>query len=263
MSNPVDPEIRRDTKTCYGRLSIIREFSSNTSAYGLPEIARSESKHNLIYWSIALSAFTGFMIYFIVRAILAYLDYPTQIDLSIDAEWPQHFPAFSFCNVGAIHFDQFIGPFLNYTNTLNWTDTNDTTTLTLYQIGFVADFVRDTLNRNESMEPFFYQLSSMLYSCSYNSIQCSIADFIPFITSTYGLCYTFNAKLKNGSDSSIRYGNEYAGEGKLELGLYVHSHEYVPYLVDSKCTGHSSNQIPNVFVVVQVSAQLVSYMIIR
>ncbi|CAF4828666.1 unnamed protein product [Rotaria sp. Silwood1] len=72
----------------------------------------------------------------------------------------------------------------------------------------------------------------MLYTCSYNSQHCSAADFISFTTSAYGLCYTFNAKLKKDSVNSIRYGNENGGDGRLELGLYVHSNQYVPYFVD-------------------------------
>ncbi|CAF1353771.1 unnamed protein product [Rotaria sordida] len=85
------------------------------------------------------------------------------------------------------------------------------------------------------MEPFFYSLSSMLYTCTFNSQPCSAADFISFTSSTYGLCYTFNAKLKNSSNNSVRYGHQNGGTGKLNLGLYVHSHQYVPHVEDSEC----------------------------
>ena len=232
--SPIDSEIRKDNKKRPGRRSIIEEFGLTTSTHGLPGIARSESKHNRLYWTIAFIAFTALMIYCIVRAVLAYFGYPTQINLSIDTEWPQYFPAFSFCNAGGIRFDTFIGPFFNYTNTFNLTDTNDTTTLSLFEALFIGNFVRDLLDNNRSMEPFFFPLSSTLCSCTFNSIPCSVADFIPFITAAYGLCYTFNAKLKNGINDSVRYGSKDGGAGKLELGLYVHSHQYVPYLTDSK-----------------------------
>ncbi|CAF0894858.1 unnamed protein product [Rotaria sordida] len=229
------------------RNSIIHEFCLNTSTHGLPGIARSESLHNCLFWLISLLICTGFMLYLVIKAILAYFEYPTQLDVNIVPEWPQYFPAFSFCNVGAIRFDQFIEPFINYTNTLNLTNTNDTTTLSSFQAMYISSFVQYKLNRNESMDPFFYSLSSMLWTCSYNSQPCSASNFISFTTSTYGLCYTFNAKLKNDSVNTIRYGNENGGEGRLELGLYVHSNQYVPYLVDSTgivCLIHGNRKIP-------------------
>lgn len=230
----IDEERERDKKKHRGWFSIIQEFSMNTSAHGLPGIARSNSLHNRAYWSIALLAFTGFMIYLIVEAVRAYLEYPTQMDLSIDPEWPQYFPAFSFCNTGGMRSDLFLGPLLNYTNSLNLTNSNDTSILFPNQTLSVANFVRDTLNANKSMEPYFYSLSSMLYSCLFNSVPCNETDFIPFITPTFGLCYTFNAKLKDATYESVRDGNQNGGTGNLELGLYVHSHLYLPYLTDSK-----------------------------
>ena len=69
------------------------------------------------------------------------------------------------------------------------------------------------------------------------------ADFIPFVTSTFGLCYTFNAKLKNSTDGSVRDGNKYGGSGKLELGLYVHSNLYLPYMIDSKYQKYYFNKL--------------------
>ncbi|CAF3589723.1 unnamed protein product [Rotaria sordida] len=99
------------------------------------------------------------------------------------------------------------------------------------------------------MEPFFYSLSSMLYTCTFNSQPCSAADFISFTSSTYGLCYTFNAKLKNSSNDNVRYGHQNGGTGKLNLGLYVHSHQYVPHVEDSigmVVLVHDNTQLPRI-----------------
>ncbi|CAF3585086.1 unnamed protein product [Rotaria sp. Silwood1] len=169
------------------------------------------------------------MLYFIVKAILAYLQYPTQTDVRANVEWPQYFPAFSICNVASLRYDLFIEPFLNYTNTLNLTNENSTDALSPLQI---RNFIQYTVNRNESVAQYSFSLNSMLYQCLYNSMPCSSADFIPFISSTYGLCFTFNAKMKNSS-ASVRYANQYGGIGQLDLAFYVHSHQYVPYVVDS------------------------------
>jgi hypothetical protein len=147
-------------------------------------------------------------------------------------EWPQYFPAFSLCNASPLRMDKFMEAFVNYTNALHLTDTNDTTTLSVFQAQYITGFLVEMLNSNESVESFFYSLTSMLYSCSFNSVACSAADFIPFLSSQYGLCYTFNAKLKNSTSGSIRYGNEYGGNGQLDLSLYAHSDQYVPYISD-------------------------------
>ena len=215
------------------RRSIIHEFCLNTSTHALPGIARSLSWHNRLFWSISFACASGLMLFLIVQSIRAYLAYPTQIGLDIVTEWPQYFPAFSFCNVGILRFDQFFQPFVDFMNVLNLTNTNDTSTWTPAQASYMMRFILFQFNANRSMEPFFYSLPSMLYRCSYNGQPCSASDFIPF-TSTYGSCYTFNARLKNTSEDSLRYGNENGGAGKLELGLYVHSHQYVPYLSDGE-----------------------------
>ncbi|CAF3337634.1 unnamed protein product [Rotaria sp. Silwood2] len=130
---PIDSPTPNSNHHRSDRRSIIREFCLNTSAHALPGIARSTSIHNRLFWSILFISFTTIMIYFIVKTILVYFEYPTKIDVSYASESQQYFPAFSICNGLAMRFDQFIGPFLNYTNKRNLTDTNDTTTISAFQ----------------------------------------------------------------------------------------------------------------------------------
>jgi hypothetical protein len=216
------------------RRSIIQEFALNTSAHGIPGIVRSRSVRNRILWSITSLIFTDIMLYFIVRSIRAYYDYPTQTTVSIDTEWPQLFPACTICNASPFRFDLLIGPFMNYKHHHNVTVTNDVESFSSFHVAYIKDFVQDEINRNESLNAFFYPLSSMLFKCVFNDVPCSTADFTRFSSSTYGSCYTFNAKKKNSSDGNIRYGDEGGGFGQLELGLYAHSHQYLPYFSDGK-----------------------------
>ncbi len=228
---PKDLAMVKDESNKSGPLSIILDFCLNASTHGLFGIARSSvSLHNRVFWSIAFLAFTALMAYFVVSAILNYFQYPTNIDVNIVNEWPQYFPAFSLCNVSPLRMDLFIEPFLTYTNALNLTNTNDTTTISAYQSQFIWNFLIDCINNNQSVDSMFYSLPSMLYSCYFNSVPCSAADFTPFLSAEYGVCYTFNAKLKNSTSNSVRYGNEYGGNGELDLSLYVQSHQYVPYV---------------------------------
>jgi hypothetical protein len=218
------------------RRSIIREFALNTSTHGLPGIARSESIHNRLFWLIATTTFSSVMFYFVIQSIRAFFNYPTATSVSRILEWPQYFPAFTFCNLSPLRYDRFIGPFLNYTNARNLTNTNDTSSFSQYQAMYIRDFYQYKLNRNESLNEYFYPISSMMMSCQYNGVRCTGDDFISFSSSIYGLCYTFNARMKNMSNGNVHYSTENGGIGTLELRLYVHSHQYVPFINDGKYT---------------------------
>jgi hypothetical protein len=226
----VDQEALKPDPKLPRRGSIIREFSLNTSTHGIPSIARSRSIQNRIFWSVSTLIFAGIMMYFVIESILAFFQYPTQTSVSIIVEWPQAFPAVTICNYSPLRYDQFIGPFLNYTNTFNLTNTTDTTNFTYQQSLYINDFLIYKLNRNESLDDFFYTLNSMMMDCNYNGMSCSVTNFTSFISPTYGFCYTFNAKLKDVVNDGIRHNADNGGYGLLELSLYTYPHQYVPYL---------------------------------
>ncbi len=232
---PINAEALKPDPSAHRRRSIVREFSLNTSTHGLAGIARSESIPNRIFWSATTLIFTGVMCYFVVEAISDYFQYPTQTSITIAVEWPQDFPAVSICNYSPLRYDRFIGPFLNYTNSLNLTNTNDTTTFTQKEASYIRDFLGYKINRDEPLVDFFYPLSAMLLQCVYNGFPCSATDFTPFNSPSYGLCYTFNGKSNNISGSKIRLNTDYGGKGILLLRLYAQSHEYVPYVSAGKC----------------------------
>jgi len=219
-----DPKFRR-------RRSIIREFSLNTSTHGVPGIARSQSLHNRIFWTVSFLVFTGIMLYFIIQSMQAFFSYPTQTSVFVIVERLQTFPAVSICNYAPIRFDTFIEPFLNYTNSRNLTNINDTSTITSYQYEFVADFIQYVINNDLSISNYLFHLQPMLISCFYNNLPCTHDDFIPFLSATYGLCYTFNAKMIL-NQTSIRNATDNGGTGTFQLKLYAYSHQYVPYVSD-------------------------------
>ena len=212
------------------RRSILREFALSTSTHGLPGIARSQSKHNCIFWSVSFVIFTGVMIYFVTNSIMAYFRYPTQTSVSIVVERSQAFPAVTICNYQPVMYDRLIGPFVDYTNTRNLTNTTSTTAFTFEQATYLRDFLQYEVNRNESMEKYFFPLPLMLIECFYNDVPCTVNDFIQFTSSVYGSCYTFNAKLKGSNQSAVRRTTDRGGSGKLQLHLYTQSHLYTPYV---------------------------------
>ncbi|UJR32482.1 hypothetical protein I4U23_019944 [Adineta vaga] len=244
---PIKPEALKPDAKYRTPGPIIKEFSLNTSMHGIPGIARSESIHNRFFWTASFLIFTGIMCYFISQAIIAYFQYPTQTSVEFVGQWPQPFPGVTICNYSPLRYDQFIGPYLNYTNSLNWTNTTDTTVFTRNQGLHIIDFLQTKLNRNESLSEFYFPLESMLVKCVYNGMNCSAADFIQFKLPLYGHCYTFNALATYINNGELHYNNENGKSGALELGLYTHSHQYVPYLTDGVsivAMVHDNQQMP-------------------
>jgi hypothetical protein len=231
---PIDAEALKPEPNFHRRRSIIREFSLNTSTHGIPGIARSQTIHNRIFWSLSFLLFTGIMLYFVTGAVMAYFQYPTQTSVNFIEGWPQAFPAVTICNYSPFVYTRFIRSYLNYTNALNLTHVTDPSTFSKIHSVYVSYYMQYELNRNESLNQFFYPLESLLISCIYNGVNCSAADFVQFTSPVYGSCYTFNAKANNINNGEIHYNNENGDSGQLQLDLYAHSHQYVPYLSDGK-----------------------------
>jgi hypothetical protein len=172
------------------------------------------------------------MIYFITQSIRNYFAYPTQTDISIVVEQSQTFPAVTFCNYGRGRYDRIIEPFLNRTNLFNLTNINDRHIFTVTETIILYQFLADEVNAGASLTDYFLSLDTMLISCSYNGETCTTNDFISFLSATYGLCFTFNAKMKNTNGSVVRHTNDYGGSGILELRLYAHSQVYIPVFTE-------------------------------
>lgn len=238
------------------RLSIIREFALYTSTDGLPGIARSQSKHNCIFWTVSFLIATGIMNYFVTQSIQNFFQYPTKTSVSVYVERSQTFPAVTFCNYSPGRFDRFIEPFLNYTNSINATNTNDTTTFTLQQASLIRDYMQYLLNTGQSVGQYFFSLDTMLIECSYNNITCTIDDFISFLSSKYGQCYTFNAKTKSTNGSNLRHTDANGGTGRLTLSLYAQSHLYIPYVSEGLFYAYISF---NIFIYFRISRCISGY----
>jgi hypothetical protein len=109
---PITAESLKPEPKLQGNRFIIRDFGLHTSTHGIPGIARSRSIHNRVFWTISFISYTGIMLYFVIEAILAYFQYPTQTSVTFSDEWPQAFPAVTICNYSPFRYDQFIGPYL-------------------------------------------------------------------------------------------------------------------------------------------------------
>jgi hypothetical protein len=214
------------------RLTILRQFALTSSTDGLPSIARSQSKHNCIFWSVSFFIFTCVMAWFVTQTIRDYFQYPTQISVSIAVERLQTFPAVSFCNYVSARYDLVIPPFLNVTNLFNMTNITDKHIFTPEETLLLYQFFADRINSNQSGDDYFFSLDVMLISCSYNGRTCTADDFISFKSATYGRCFTFNAKKKQANGSELHHTNDDGGSGVLELRLYAQSQLYLQFYAE-------------------------------
>ena len=233
-SHPGTAETGASKPTPSRRRSIVREFALSTSTHGLPGIARSQSKHNALFWTVTFLIFTAVMLYFVIQSIKAYFQYPTKTTISMTVERSQSFPAVTLCNYSPGRYDLLLEPWLNYTRALNITTINDPQDLTFDQVMLFRHFLVEQVNTRQSVDQYFFSLNITLISCSYNGAACTAADFRSFTSPSYGLCYTFNSKGKDSNSSRIRSANDNGGSGKLRLGLYVYSHLYVPNYADGE-----------------------------
>lgn len=214
------------------RSSIIREFALNTSTHGIPGIARSQSKHNCIFWSISFLSFNSIMLMFIIQSIMIYFQHPTQTSVTMATERSHAFPAVTICNYSPARIDLIITALQNFTVQNNLTKDSIGYSSIIADAKYIRDFLIYKITAHESIEQFFFQLKDMLISCQYNDEDCFVSDFISFISPSYGPCYTFNARQKNTTKHRLRYTNDNGGYGKLKLILYAHSHLYVPFATD-------------------------------
>lgn len=216
------------------RRSIIREFALNTSTHGLPGIARSQTKHNRIFWTLSFLSFTGVMSFFIFRTIAAYFDYPTQTSLSLVIEKRQNFPAVTICNYSPVRSDLLLPIFFNYTDANNITNPTQSRIITPQLANMLRRYLLRKVNANQSVKEYFFTLDMMMITCTFNNVSCSVDDFTSFESADHGMCYTFNARQKKTTNHTVRQIVQNGGPGLLKLQLYAHSHLYVPFGSEGK-----------------------------
>ena len=173
------------------------------------KIFEHEKKLLKIIWALSFLAATIYCIYWCVQAITVYLQYQTYISTSTVQEIPTTFPGVSICN---LKFSNTIKS-LNYLSNLLFP--NGIPAFTRAQFGgndYVKDYVQildynqqaaisnlNNLTNTTEQRYLSYELSDMLFSCSFNWATCTPNDFY-FFDSFYGNCFTFNSGIKaNGS----------------------------------------------------------------
>ena len=166
-----------------------------------------------IIWGICFSAATIYCIVSCFQSISAYRQYQKFISTASVQEIPTFFPAVSICNLKFSNITKS----LSYLNNLLFP--NGIPTFTRAKSGGndnVQDYVQFidynqqaaisnlyNLTNTTQQRYLGYEMTDILFSCSFNWQTCTSNDFSYFFDNFYGNCFTFNSGFKaNGSTAS-------------------------------------------------------------
>ena len=76
-----------------------------STAYGIPNVFRSNRIFNKIFWLIFLLISTAMASVYIYRGIMAYYNYEVVTLIKQDYGQPTEFPAITFCSLKLYHFE--------------------------------------------------------------------------------------------------------------------------------------------------------------
>lgn len=86
-----------------------------------------------------------------------------------------------------------------------------------------------------------FSIETMLISCFFNGIKCSVNDFTQIYTHDYGNCYTFNGIYEaENNDKLLKTTNRIGPDSGLELELFMGfpgKQDYYSIKVKYKCWG--------------------------
>ena len=147
-------------------------------------------------------------------SVINFLSYETVTNFRSIKETKSDFPAVTICNLNAVdvgtntNVGKYIDKVLQLNSispTINPTDNQTAIDLineasAILKASIIAD--NDLNASNLTREQLSFTLDTMLISCYFNDIKCSVDDFYLYQTFEYGNCYTFNG-LKNSSGNTV------------------------------------------------------------
>ena len=162
-----------------------------------------------IIWTICFIASTIYCLVWCEQNIPIYLQYQTYISTNLVQEIPTYFPAVSICNLKFSNKTKS----LSYLNSLLFPNGIPIFSREVFGADDVQNYLfffdyqqqaaisnYNNLANSSSQRNFGYEMSDMLYSCTFNWAFCSSNDFSYFYDPFYGNCFTFNSGIKaNGT----------------------------------------------------------------
>lgn len=172
------------------------EWSSYSTAHGIPNIFRLESRLLKIIWIICFLASFAYCSYTIVNIVVVYLQYGVLINQEVVSEPPVDFPAVTVCNLNAFdkrNAQSYINQVLaknniSYVSNINLIDIPPTQVNNLIKASIIANksFTKaDIINMG-------FTIDYMLLTCYFNNVPCNQSDFRWVYDFDYTNCWQFN-----------------------------------------------------------------------
>lgn len=220
-------EIKNSLKACCER----------STGHGIANISRSKYTLLRVMWFFVFLISLSYCSYVIVKSLIEYFKFQTNVSIKVMLELPANFPAVTICNINplnenrAIDLMKLVNQYQNcfnftsfielsdeeYSNEfwkcINATDKNSALDSVVDRMKrFIANEIKDEESRNY----FGFDLDyDMLISCQYNSKPCSGQNFTKFWSNYYGNCYSFNDGTQGEIHKTSVPGSDYGL--KMEL----------------------------------------------
>lgn len=172
------------------------EWSSYSTAHGIPNIFRLESRLLKIIWILCFLASFAYCSYTIVNIVVVYLEYGVLINQEVVSEAPVDFPAVTVCNLNA--FDKrnaqtYINQVLaknniSYVSDINRIDIPPTKVNNLIK----ASIIGNKSFTDDDIKSMGFSIDYMLLTCYFNNVPCNQSDFRWVYDFDYTNCWQFN-----------------------------------------------------------------------
>lgn len=172
------------------------EWSNSSTAHGIPNIFRIESRILRIIWIICFLAAFAYCSYTIVNIIVVYLQYDVLINQEVVIEAPIDFPVVTVCNLNAfdrIKAKNFIDLTLaknniSYVTNISSINISPTEVDNLLKASVIGNKNFTTAN----IQNLGFTIDFMLLTCYFNNVPCNVSDFRWVYDFGYTNCWQFN-----------------------------------------------------------------------
>ncbi|XP_033096490.1 degenerin-like protein unc-105 [Anneissia japonica] len=261
--------------------SLMCNIFERTTAHGIPNIYRSETKLGKIIWTSLFLAAVSLLLYQSKELVAKYLTYPVDVQLDVEYKTELEFPAVTICNINPIResllredpdlkdtnqekdSDQCDGfketspsnrggmnpnqdekeEYKGWEYFLSQTDPYGTETVARQEMETLSNLLSN--KSNEEKNKLGHQIKDLLVSCSWSSLFCSPKNFTNhFFNAFHGNCYTFNSKPNGSEPKKSKYSGPSAG---LSIMLFIEQHEYLFDVSTSagvRVVIHDQNKMP-------------------
>lgn len=172
------------------------EWSSYSTAHGIPNIFRLESRLLKIIWILCFLTSFAYCSFTIVNIVVVYLEYGVLINQEVVSEPPVDFPVVTVCNLNAFdkrNAQSYINQVLaknniSYVSDINRINIPPTQVNNLIKASIIGN---KTFTESDIINMGF-TIDYMLLTCYFNNIPCNQSDFRRIYDFDYTNCWQFN-----------------------------------------------------------------------